>query len=275
MRELLDWFQVAVTHAGSLEEGVAVRPLLSDAGQVAQLVSAGPSLSALERLRIYHSGYRSRLRECLADDYPGLQHALGEAGFDALADAYVAAHPPTSRTLNAYGRLMEAFCRDSADAPLGEVPAGFAADLAALEWALVDAVHAPEVARLAPGRLAEIPVESWARARLGRCPSARLLRADYPVNDWFQAFREDRAPAIPEKAPSATVAYRNGTTVWRMGLSPAMADVLGALFDGAPLEDALAALPDGDDDVMAQAVMRCFGDWVAGGLFTDVGFEGS
>ena len=66
-------------------------------------------MTAAERLAIYRDGYRARLVECLADDYPAVRHLLGAEAFEAIAHAYVDKHPSRSPNLNAFGRLMPAF----------------------------------------------------------------------------------------------------------------------------------------------------------------------
>jgi hypothetical protein len=102
-----------------------------------------------------------------------------------------------------------------------------------------------------------------------------LLRLDYPVNAYFQAFRDEKDPAIPEVGPSATVVYRQGPTVWRMDLLPVMHEILGSLLRGDALEAALAHVEasdigaDGEEEA-AQRVMFWFREWVSSGLFARV-----
>ena len=80
-----------------------------EVGRIEDLLTAGPRLSALERLDIYRRGYGARLVECLADDYPVLQHALGDGPFEDLCRAYIAAHPTRGPSLNFFGRHMACF----------------------------------------------------------------------------------------------------------------------------------------------------------------------
>jgi hypothetical protein len=103
------------------------------AGDADRLLIAGPRLGAQERLEVYRRAYHARLIECLADDYPALESALGADAFDALCRAYIERHPSRGSNLNAYGQAMAAFCRESGACP----ESAFAADLATLEWAIV------------------------------------------------------------------------------------------------------------------------------------------
>ena len=143
-----------------------------------------------------------------------------------------------------------------------------------LEWALVEVVHARDSDALSPEELAKIPVEQWPAARLPPSAAVRVLRFDYPVNAFFQAFKTDAQPVIPDPSPSATVVYRTEMTLWRMDLTPAMATLLEGLFRGETLGEALGKLENGlRDDEAAEAersVMVWFREWVRGGLFARV-----
>lgn len=266
LREAQEWFAGAITTPES-------DPSVVSAEGAAQELTAGPRLSPLERLDVYRTAYHARLVECLADDYPALQAALGGRTFEALCRAYIARHPSASPNLNAYGAGMPAFCR--AETALDD--RAFAADLATLEWAIVEVIHAPGAAPLTPERLAEVPAAAWAGARLEATPAFRLVRAAYPVNRFFQAFRDGEDLAVPAASPSTTAVYRSGPTVWRMDLTAPMAMLLERLVAGDALESALnraaTAMDDVPQDVLGQRLMAWFQGWVSGGLFTGIAID--
>lgn len=233
-------------------------------GAVDSLLTRGPRMTASERLDVYRAGYVSRLVECLADDYPALKHLLGEDAFEALATAYVHAHPSRSPSLNAFGRALPGFVRGS-----GTDGAPFASDLARLEWALVEAVHAAPADPMSPATLAAIAPEAWESARLVAAPSVRLLRFDHAVDAYLQAVRDEH-PATMVRAPTATLVHRRGWVVWRRDLTPPMARVLEDLLGGATLGRALvAAVGEGGGDA-AGDVTAWFQEWVSGGVFVEV-----
>ena len=241
-------------------------------------------LSSEQRVAIYHEAYRLRLVECLSDDYPALLHALGEADFRELALAYIAAFPSRSPNLNAFGRQLSAFCRDHAgsDAPAREAGAHgaslrtdlprFAADLAELEWALVDVLHAPSLPRLPGEALTSIAPEQWPNACFIAAPTLRVLSTRFAVNTYYQAFREDQAPLAPEERPSSTAVFRDGLTLWRMNLTPPMELLLRALVSGQTLGQAFAGLSEAaaiaNED--APKVMGWFREWVGHGFFVEI-----
>jgi hypothetical protein len=246
------WFAGAVTGKSPPE------------GAVESLLTPGPRMTASERLDVYRAGYVSRLVECLADDYPALKHLLGEDAFEVLATAYVHAHPSGSPSLNAFGRALPDFVRES-----GIDGAAFASDLARLEWALVEAVHAAPADHLSPEALAAIAPESWESARLRAAPSVRLLRFDHAVDAYLQAVRDDR-PATVVRAPTATLVHRRGWVVWRRDLTPPMARLLEDLLEGATLGRALAAAVGEAGGEGAVDVTSWFQEWVAGGVFVGI-----
>ncbi len=260
LRALEEWFIEAVTSPCDGEK------LKSD---TARVLTPGPQLDPAARLDIYRYAYRARLVECLADDYPALQYALGADAFEALCHEYIQRHPSSSPSLNFYGRHMATFCRSEAMEPFPL--RRFAADLAALEWALVEALHARVADALSPDELQAIPVERWALARLPPSPAVRLVRSAYGVNAFFQAFKSGDEPSLPnmdEEAPSATAVYRTDMTLWRMALTPAMATLLEGLFRGETLGEALGKLEEGLSEAEAgeaeRNVMVWFREWVAG-----------
>jgi hypothetical protein len=243
LRDEQVWFAAAVM------DGV-------DEQRARERLTPGPRLDADGRLAIYQRGYVARLVECLADDYPVTKHALGEDAFESLARAYIARHPSTSPNLNAYGRLFPQLCD------------GFYADLARLEWAIVEVIHAAAAPPLASDALQAVPADRWPSIRLTANPALRVLRFAYPANAYFQAVRDGQETPIPAAAPSAAVVYRSGLTVWRMNLSESMVGVLSALVAAEPLETALSRVGEGDPP---ERVMAWFRDWIASGLFVGVG----
>lgn len=262
------WFQTVVTHPVSVEDGAVEAGLGIEA-----VVRPGVAIAAHDAVGVYHHAYRARLVECLADDYPVLAHTLGEEAFEELAARYIVRHPSRSPNLNAYGRHMEAFCASHGD-PEGT----FWADVARLEWALVEMIHAEDAAPLAARELAKISPESWARARLVPSDTLRVLRFAHPVNAYYRAMRHEEHVPPPPAAPQALAVYRQGFTLWRMELTPAMADLLEDLARGETLGGALSAMEARLTDpealeAAAKDVMEWFSSWVQGGFFRTVVLE--
>ena len=234
-------------------------PHAAPLGPSARRVTAG-GLPATARLEVYRQGYFSRLTECLADDYPAVAHALGPVAFEALCRAYIDAHPPRSASLNFYGAAFAGFCR-------GPGALVFEADLARLEWAVVEAIHADATATLDLVAVAALGQDQWARARLVPSPALRLVRGSYPVYDYYRAFLDGENPSAPPPAPSAIAVCRRDDDVWRLRLGEPLADLLGRLIAGERLAAALDAVSGSAGALSAGALERAFGEWVTCGFF--------
>ena len=245
------------------------RPGLLDGAGAARWFTDGPRMTALDRLDVYRRAYHSRLVDCLVDDYPAIQHALGEAAFEELCRGYIAAFPSTGPNLNYFGRRMGEFVRERMPEPFPL--RAFVADLAALEWAIVEVIHSASAPPLTADGLRDVPPGAWGDLRLEATRAFGLLRFAYPVNAYFQAFRDHESPTLPLPESSAAVVYRGESTMWRMELTEPMAEVLSALVAGEPLGEALgraeAGLSHLDEAELASLVTHWFREWVGHGLF--------
>lgn len=268
-----DWIATPRGLADVEEWMVGAITSIEDPRGVDAVVSDGPRQTASERFEVYRRGYRARLAECLADDYPVLAEVLGAESFEDLCLAYVDRHPSSSPNLNFFGRHMERFCRESQ--PLGAThDAAFLSELAALEWALVESIHAEASEPLDAARLQALRPEEWSGVRFVPSGSVALLKFQFPVNAYYQARRTGGAPDAPDPGASATAVYRKGLTVWRMDLTPAMTRVLEALLGGVSLGDALGRIGVDETGDLAvkeaeRSVMIWFREWVAAGFFRD------
>jgi Putative DNA-binding domain len=272
LADLQGWLVAVSTDAAGVEFGVerAGRAYAVGAANVAELervVTPGPRLSAIERLAIYHDGYFARLVECLADDYPALKYALGDSEFEHVLRDYIDAHPSCSPSLNAYGAALPSYLcsRDHGRS-------SFASDLARLEWAIVEVIHAETRPPLGADALGAVGPEDFARAVLVASPALRVLEFDYPVNRFYQAFRDETTPELPAPAPSAVAIHRQELVVYRLELEPAMRVLLVALTQGETLGAALGALErtlsPGELAAARGHLSAWFGAWTASGFFT-------
>lgn len=226
-------------------------------------------LSALRRVAVYRDGYRARLVECLADDYPAVQQLLGEHAFRGLCHDYIRDVTP-GISLNDYGARFAEYCfhRASRHAP-------FASELGQLEWALVRAVHASDARKLEPDQLAELTLDDWETASLVPSPTLTLLATVYPVNAYLQAFRDGRAPEPPSPAASWVVVCRSGMDVWRIDLPPHLGKLFARLVAGQPLAETLASagsVSPADEPARdpVAAIREAFAQWMRAGCFSAV-----
>jgi len=262
LRAQQEWFAAIISTPQA-------EPAPVDEQSASRLITASATLSSLERIEIYRRGYHARLIECLVDDYPVLEHALGADEFEALSRRYIARFPSDGPSLNYFGRHMAEFCRAE---PLAE--AGFAADLAALEWAIVLSIHAPTVEAVGFEDLSQVPSERWPAARFRVNPSLKILHLAYPANAYLQAYRQGKPATLPAPRATRVAVYRTGRSVWRLELEPALVTLVQSLGNGATLEASLAevqaSLGHETEHEIAKKVAHCFQHSVSSGLFSAV-----
>jgi hypothetical protein len=261
------WLQSVIVHPGSVEAALAARPAASlvPPGRTHQVVLPSASLTASERVGIYHGMYLARMSEALESDYPALARFLGPAGWGRLVAAYVQAHPSRSYTLNALGRHLPAFVRTA------RVPRpAFCRDLARLEWAVTEVFDAPQTPPLVEADLAAVAPADWERVRLVPVAALRLIVLDHDAGAHLDALRGGRRRRPPvTRRRNRVVVYRRDYAVFRREQTPAAFALLEDLVKGLPAGRALrrARARRGARLGPAEA-FRLFRDWAAMGLFS-------
>ena len=227
-----------------------------------QRMLGGAAVPAELGLAVYRHAYRARLRDCVADDFAAVAQELGDDAFTRVADTFIAAHPPTDSTLNAYGRFFAPWLATTRIAGHARL-----AELARLEWALVEALHAPLAHAVSGAELASVAPHAWASMTLRIAPSLRLLPLRYNSNARYEAFRSKRRGPPPRRGSGGVVVIRSRDGLHRFDLDAVETRVLKQLVAGATLGDALAGLSAKHTSTIQHAFTR----WVAHGFFTALG----
>lgn len=224
-------------------------------------------------LAVYRHAYRARLAEALADNYTVLARALGDEAFEALAQAYIAAHPSQHPSIRWFGHALTGFMAAAGD---DLVPHPGLVDIARMDWALRGAFDAAEAPLLEPAALAVLSPDDWAGLVLHLHPSVQRVVLAHAIEPAWRVLREwepetgAEQPELPEPQPHehTLLAWRQGLeTRWR-SLAPLEAGLLDAVAAGAPFallcERAAAEL--GDPEAAAPAVIGALQQWLAEGL---------
>ncbi|NCT83180.1 MAG: DUF2063 domain-containing protein [Comamonadaceae bacterium] len=227
-------------------------------------------------LAVYRHAYRARLVAALADNYTVLARALGDAGFDALGRAYLAARPSRQPSIRWFGHELADFMA-GADAAL--VPHASLVDFARMDWALRGTFDAADAPPLAGATLAALGPDDWAGLVLRLQPSVQRVVLAHAIEPAWRVLREwapesgVAQPVLPEPLPHAHVllAWRQGLeTRWR-SLEPLEAALLAGVAEGATFarlcECAAAQLADAE--AAAPAVVGLLQRWLADGLLQE------
>lgn len=164
-----------------------------------------------DRLRIYADAYRLRMADVLGQDYPVTRAVLGDARFDALADAYLRAHPSTQPSVRHFGDAFAAWLSARRDAPRA------LHELARFEWRQGEVFDAADDGALGFDAIAALPAQSWPALQLKLHPATRLLALRTNAADVVDAHaRGLPLPRLRDRATTHWLLWRNaGDVHWR------------------------------------------------------------
>lgn len=86
-----------------------IHPENTEGSSIDSKIQSSAQLSARQCLHIYQKGYILRLTKCLAEQFPALNNALGEALFEQFARLFLQSYPSTSYTLYDLGKRFADF----------------------------------------------------------------------------------------------------------------------------------------------------------------------
>lgn len=261
LRELQSWFQSQLT-------GPNARPAqpAADDDAAAAIVRPSDRLAPTQRLHIYTGMYFLRLFEVMTDDFPTTRHLLGEEEWNDVVRGYLTVHPSRSWTLDRLGDRFARYLAGRDDLPRHAL----LADVARIEFAMSEVFSAPDGPIMTPEQFAAVAPEQWAGTGLQPQSGFQLLAFDHPVAPILNAVKHDEPLPSLEPSPSWAAIYRKDFLAWRRNLTRPMFAALESLAQGEPIPAALeaaAAVWDGSDEELEQAVFAWFQEWVAEGLF--------
>lgn len=231
---------------------------------MAAIVGDAPDPALRGRVAVYRHAYRARLAAALRDNHSLLPRALGDEAFDALAAAYVQAHPSRSASIRWFGAQLAAFMATRDDL----VPHPALIDLARMEWALRAAFDAADAPLLQAATLAALPAADWPGLVLRLHPSVQRLALQWQVEPAWRALQAGAEAPAPEPGAHTLLAWRPALdTRWRSAQGPLEAHLLDAVAQGRPFAAlcALAAADVGEAAAPAQVVAH-LQQWLAEGL---------
>jgi hypothetical protein len=210
----------------------------------------GGEFAAAERLSIYRNNLRENFLQLLQREYPAIQALAGVDYFRQTALQYLAAYPSRSGDLLHAGAAFPEFLRGL----LGSSEYAYFADVAALEWALQQAMIAADDARsFDAAALADLSLEQTASVRLELHPAVRLVCSEFPIVSIWQA-HQPGAPADLtidlSRGGENALLYRPERRTAVASIDHARANFVAQIVQSAPFgvaaDAALAADPDCD-----------------------------
>lgn len=234
--------------------------LVGDASEAGAWIRAKESFAPHEQLAVYVNGYRYRLYDATAEDYPVLKAYLGDDAFEQLIDGFIEANPSAHFNIARYTTRLPDYLRTALEDP-------FAQELAALEATIAQLADADETEPLQATRLAGLSPEAWMASTLQPRAAMVLMTFQYPVNDYYLAVKDGEA--LPELLPQENhlAIFRHEDIVWRMTLEAQELRLLQTLFAGQSIEQALTTMQGGADEAeLMMNLSQWFSRWMRNGL---------
>jgi hypothetical protein len=187
------------------------------------------------RVAIYRNGYRIRLRDSLATEFPGLGKMMGRR-FGATLESYVEAHPSVHYNIRWHGAGLAAFL--AYGLPWRSSPE--LADMAKLDWAISTTFDAADEPVLTAADLANLPADAWANLCLRVQNHLQILSVHHNVDAFRRAAdRGDKRPRLRHHTKARHfLVWRQALTVRYRAMD---ADEMSAL-NGAMQGESFASL---------------------------------
>jgi hypothetical protein len=212
----------------------------ADGSPLAGLIRGDRGVAPDERLDVYANAYFARVHDCLREDFPALSRALGVEAFHDLVKTYLMMQPPSRPSLRHAGARLADHLATEPFATIFARRCSYAADLARLEWAIVEAFDAADAPVLPREALAGVAPEAWWSLRFEMTPSLQRLTCAWPVQDLRDRFDREGTDtawgdAPPLRArPTLLRVWRVDERVRHRAVSPLEHEALGIAHSGEP-----------------------------------------
>ena len=199
-----------------------------------------------DRLDIYRNTFVHTLTRALRLSFPATERLVGEEFFAGAAQFFITEHPPREAWLDRFGGAFPDFLRAFPQAK----SIVYLGDVAELEWAVNNALHAADAAPLDVALLGAVSPEDQGRISFVVHPSVGLVRLAHPADAIWHAVLAGDDQALGtidiESGPVRLLVERRETGVEVERLDEPSWLFLSTLCAGLPIEAALDVAGDFD-----------------------------
>lgn len=178
--------------------------LLGQPSDIASAIQSTPQRSAIDRLSIYTTGYRLRLKEALTTDFDQLYSYMGDELFDQLMDAYIDTYTSENTSLRYYSQhMLELLSTQQPFCNYVEL-----LELAKIELAFNHSFDAANCTPFNAQALTQIEAEDWESLCIHFHSSLQIIdltRNSFPI---WKALSEQQTPPESIEEPSTWVIWR-------------------------------------------------------------------
>ena len=176
---------------------------------IEQRVVQQGQLSNGQRVDIYRSAYRIRLRGVIDDDHEMLGLYLGDELFECLVDGYIDAMPSQHPSLRFFADRIPDYLRTHL--PFAEHP--ILAEIAGFERTLLNAFDSADAEPLLDQVLQQIPSKNWPLLRFNFHPSLSFYQCHWNAVESWQSLKNSESP------PKAALSKQS--VMWAIWRGPA------------------------------------------------------
>ncbi len=232
-------------------------------------LNGSPIINAELRLPIYVDGYRVRLVEALAHDFPVLRELAGKQIFESLARAYIATHPSQHFSIRYFGSHLSQFL---ANAQIDDIHPAWE-EMAAFEWALGEALDAADAPIVTPDNIKTLAQSEWPHMQFALHPSTRCLSLEWNVPTLWNDHQQRRAlsPLVRVQEPTTWLIWRHGIEIYFRSLDRPESWAINAAQKGFHFAAICAGLCQWlDADLVAKRAAEMVATWINDGLITAI-----
>ena len=222
---------------------------------------------AKQRLDIYANAYRSRLVECLMDDFPGLHTLLGDEAFETMCLNYIEAHPSQFRSVRWFGDKVAEYLSTTQSYAEQAV----LSEMARFEWALTLAFDAADVPAITIDDMAKVPPEHWAVLQLEFHAAVQRMDFEWNVVSFWKAVRDDEELEPPQKSkwPVSWLIWRQDQRPFFRSMDVDEAWAMDAMRHGSNFAEVCAGMTEWiDAQFVAERAAGFLQDWISSEMVT-------
>ncbi len=239
--------------------------LTQDNAHAISHLKPNPRITPQAQIAIYIGGYHIRLTSAIRTDYPALFNILGEETFNVLARDYIEANPSADFNLDRYPHGFANFVAAQQIPP-------FARNVARFESTIAQVFMLPDSDALDATRLTSLAPNAFANLVLMTRTACQLLALEFDVDTYITTTHANPQMPTPPMQPTHLCLVRHENEVKRHPLSPAEYHLLGHIFGGLCIDEALDATithdPNSEPEIAAK-LESWFAKWLKSGFFRD------
>ncbi len=229
-----------------------------------EVFSGDDRLSASERLAIYNRAFFYRQLGALESVFGATKRLLGDVEFEKLGLAYLIRHPSQHPAIERVGRHFPAYL-----ASLAQPPASPVVDVAALEWARLCALVAPNPAQLA--ERSALAGSAFPSCRVKFVPGLSWLEIEAQA---LQVLAGGE-PSLEPGERCAVAVWRSAHSVTEQRLEDTEFQALCLADQGATMSEVCALFDTGNEPADAQRAFHVVSSWYSRRWLESLDGEGS